>query len=87
MVFEQEEIEESVLSHFNGMFQASYHKEHTPVDSSTQVNEALEQLDEMMGTDTTSAYINSNKFEKLVCAPYTFSELDDIFHFLFLIIV
>ena len=71
MVFDQEEIEDSVISHFNRTFKASYNEEHTPLDSSAQVNEAMEQLDEMMGSDR-------KKYENLICSPYTFSKLDDI---------
>ena len=77
MVFEQPEIEESVTSHFSKVFQASYSKTLHNSDSCTEVKEAMDNLDEMIGSESRPD-IPSDKYEKVVCSPYTFSELDQI---------
>ena len=78
MVFEQHEIEESVPSHFSKIFHASNSEPNQDPNSSChEVQEAIDQLDEMMGS-ISRPEVESDKYEKIVCSPYTFSELDQI---------
>ena len=77
MVFEQHEIEDVVLQHFNKIFNGSP----VPVDQTTshetdQVKLCIQEIDEMLvGLDKPQMYQN---FDDVTCAPYTFSELGDL---------
>ena len=77
MVFDQDEIENSVVAHFSEMFQASDTKSQQLNDTSAEADAALKQLDEMRGTDCRPE-VNVDQYESIICSPYTFSELDQI---------
>ena len=76
MVFGQEQIEDVVLQHFKNIFKGS----RVPIPpytlEQTQVDEAINEIDAMLNEDPIP--ISHTKFENEVCAPYTFSEVEDI---------
>ena len=74
MVFEQSEIEEAVLEHFEEIFQGQRHPvyvQHAPVD---HVQLCMEELDQLL--DQESINYQPDQFQAEVCAPYSYLELD-----------
>ena len=75
MVFDQTEIEEAVLDHFEKIFVG----QRIPVFSSssvpsTQVELALSEMEQILNMDTPS--FEPTMFQEQVCPPYTFTELE-----------
>ena len=76
MVFEQSEIEEAVLDHFEQMFKAKrvpIFPAMAPVDQVDIVCQEIEQL-----LCENSPTFQSDNFEEKVCAPYSYVELNQI---------
>ena len=78
MVFDQNAIENSVVAHFSEMFQASENKSQQLSDKSAEAEAALKQLDEMRCSSDCHPEVDAEKYESIICSPYTFSELDQI---------
>ena len=74
MVFEQSEIEEAVLEHFEEIFKGQRHPvyvQHAQVD---QVQLCLEEIDQILGHDP--LIYQPDQFQEEVCTPYSYLELD-----------
>ena len=76
MVFEQHEIEDTVLHNFGNIF-VGQRIPVFPLDRvPDQVSLSIAELDQILGENTPS--FAPDHFEEKVCAPYTFVELNDI---------
>ena len=76
MVFEQHEIEDTVLHNFGNIF-VGQRIPVFPLDSvPDQVSLSIAELEQILGENTPS--FAPDHFEEKVCAPYTFVELNDI---------
>ena len=76
MVFDQSQIEEAVLEHFEQIFKAKrvpIYPTEAPVD---QVAIVCQEIEQMLCEH--SPTFDSNHFEEKVCAPYSFVELSQI---------
>ena len=75
MVFEQSEIEEAVLSHFSKIFEAQRYPIY-PVSSDlpSQAELAISEMESIIRNDAPS--FPTDLFEKDICSPYTFIELE-----------
>ena len=74
MVFEQSEIVEAVLEHFEEIFQGQRHPvyvQHAPVD---HVQLCMEELDQLL--DQESINYQPDQFQAEVCAPSSYLELE-----------
>ena len=78
LVFDHPDIEDNVVSHFKNMFQASDTSSQDFMEDQEEVNEAMKNLNKMRGQKENDEEIPYNKFERTVCAPYTFTELSQI---------
>ena len=76
MVFEQEEVEEVVLQHFSTIFDGQRVPVYAPEASPDQTKAALDEIDEILGQHDSG--FAPDHFEKQVCAPYSFVELEQI---------
>ena len=72
MVFEQHQLEETVLQHFEGKRVPIY----PPTSPPDQTEAALLELDQLLGQN--QPVFDSKHFESKVCAPYSFVELSKI---------
>lgn len=76
MVFEQSEIEAAVLEHFEVIFKGQRHPvyvEQAPVD---HVQLCIDDIDQLLNNESGANNYLPDQFEKDVCAPYTYLELD-----------
>ena len=76
MVFDQSQIEEAVMEHFEEMFKGKripVYLDKAPVD---QVELALQEIDQILNEQ--DANFQPDHFEQKVCAPYSSVELDQI---------
>ena len=76
MKFDQNEIEDVILDHFSEVFSASPVPNNIHEDTASQVKQSLESLDQLLD-DSEADAPETNKYEDIVCAPYTFTELED----------
>ena len=76
MVFEQEQIEETILKHFTAIFEGKRVPVTPSKPSPDQVEAALQELDQILGQK--QPVFESDHFEKEVCRPYNYTELDQI---------
>ena len=76
MVFDQERIEEEVLSHFTRVFKGS----RTPVKEgdidNAPVQAAINDIDDILHSK--DSLVKTDAYESIVCAPFTKSELDSL---------
>lgn len=79
MVFEQEEIEESILHHFGNIFCGETSPPLQPSHPS-QTLLSINEMDDILGQRTPS--FDPTHFEARVCQPYSFNELEDTLHHL-----
>ena len=74
MVFEQHEIEDAILNHFENIFSGQrvpvYCQDNTP----DQATLSLDEIEQMLGNNT--SVLPSNHFEDKICARYTSKELE-----------
>ena len=76
MVFDQEDIEETVLDHFATVFEGQRVPVH-PVDpAGDQVEKALEEIEAILGESEAS--FAPDHFEEEICRPYSSVELEQI---------
>ena len=78
MVFEQSQIEDAVLDHFEEIFKAKripVFLDEAPVD---QVGLVCDEIDQILGEQ--AATFQPDHFEGKVCAPYSMVELDQVLH-------
>ena len=75
MVFDKDEIHETVLDHFTGAFKG----QRTPpfINKAAQDSHIEEDVSSGSMPIETTAYEES-QFEEKICAPYSLSELDEI---------
>ena len=76
MVFDQSEIEEAVLEHFEKIFDAKRVPVFTAEDAVDHVSVVCQEIEQMLCDD--SPKFNSNHFEEKICAPYSYVELSQI---------
>ena len=76
MLFEEEEIEDVIIDHFTKIFSASPIPVNSEISDADAVNSCLLEIDQMLGEGEEG--IQPDKFEEVVCAPYTYSEVEDI---------
>ena len=76
MVFEQEDIEEAVLVHFENIFEGKRVPVYTADPCVDQVQLALADIEQLLGQ--TEAVFAPDHFEEHVCRPYSSAELDQI---------
>ena len=74
MVFEQEEIEESVLHHFGNVFSGQTTPSELPLLTS-QTLLSIDEMNDILGQRTPT--FDPTHFEDKVCQPYSFNELED----------
>ena len=74
MVFEQSEIEEAVLNHFQTIFEGKRHPVFTESSPSDQNLIALQEIDDILEQESFS--FENDQFENDVCPPFTFTELE-----------
>ena len=76
MVFEQDQIEETIMQHFSTIFEGK----RVPVTPSKpppdQIEAALQELDQILGQK--QPVFKSDHFEEEICKPCSFTELDRI---------
>ena len=76
MIFDQERIEEEVLSHFTRVFKGS----RTPVKEEDidngPVQAAINDIDRILQSEDST--VKTDAYESIVCAPFTQSELDSL---------
>ena len=77
MKFDQSDIEDVILDHFSDIFSASPVPTNMDENTESQVKESLKNINQMLG-DSGANEVANNKYEDIVCAPYTYSELEDI---------
>ena len=76
MVFNQAEIEDAVLEHFEQIFVGKrVPVSSTNPDPTNQADIALSEMEHILNKDTPS--FNPTLFEEQVCTPYTFTELEE----------
>ena len=76
MVFEQEEIEDAVLEHFENIFKGQRVPIYPVEPPADQVELALADIEQILGQ--TETVLPSDHFEEQVCRPYSSVELDQI---------
>ena len=76
MVFEQEDIEEAVLAHFENIFEGKRVPIYPADPCEDQVQLALADIEQILGQ--TEAVFAPDHFEDQVCRPYSSVELDQI---------
>ena len=76
MVFEQDEIEEAILCHFEEIFKAKRHPVLPQLNHDDQDQVCLDELDLLLSQHHPS--FQPNQFEEEVCSPYTYLELDHL---------
>ena len=74
MVFEQDEIEESVLYHFGKAFAGQTCPVPPVTPPSSQVTLSISEMTEIIGKSTET--FSPDHFEDRICLPYSFNELD-----------
>ena len=74
MVFEQSEIEEAVLAHFETIFQGKRVPVYPDGEVHDQVQLSILELEQVLSQTTPT--FKEDQFESKVCSPYTFTELD-----------
>ena len=75
MVFKQDEIEDCVIGHFEKIFQGKRCPVY-PMDAPvSQVDLAIQEIDDILCQE--APQFAPDYFEKKVCSPYSFSELDE----------
>ena len=72
IVFEQSEIEDTILDHFSKIFDGKRQASVLPPPERDPVQMAIDEIDQILDKE----YHESTKFESLVCAPYTMLELE-----------
>ena len=78
MVFEQAEIENAVLHHFSKIFKGQTHPVFpikTP-DAQQQLELSILEIEQIIGHNTPT--FAPDHFEKHVCCPYSYTELDEV---------
>ena len=78
MVFEQSQIEDAVLDHFEEIFKSKripVFLDEAPVD---QVELVCDEIDRILGEQ--AATFQPDHFEGKICAPYSMVELDQVLH-------
>ena len=76
MVFDQEEIEEVILLHFENVFKGKRHPIHAKDATINQEEICLSELEAILHSSLPTT--DPLKFEDEVCSPYTFLELDEL---------
>ena len=76
MVFDQTEIEEAILQHFETVFQGKRHPVYAPTLLPNQEDLCIAELNQILGQNLPA--FQPTQFEDDVCSPYTFLELDQI---------
>ena len=76
LVFEQDEIEEAVLTHFGKIFNGQRVPVYPLGVPISQVDLAIQELDLIIGQRDPT--VKHDQYEEAVCSPYTFLELDRI---------
>ena len=76
MVFEQHEIEDAILKHFEDIFSGQRVPVYSQESNPDQVALSSAELDQILGNNT--PVFTANHFENKVCARYTYKELEDI---------
>ena len=74
MVFEQDEIEEAVLHHFEKIFIGKRIPIYSPAQSPSQAQQSITEIEQLLGQTTTT--FQPDHFERKICSPYTFLELE-----------
>ena len=75
-VFQQDEIDDAILDHFKTIFAGQRVPVFTTSDQSNQDEIALEEIEQLLKNSPIDH--PADKFEKEVCAPYSFLELTEI---------
>ena len=68
VVFDQNEIEDAVVDHFSKVFKG----QKTPVFGASETNENTKE------NETSNDQVDEDKYEAIICAPMTMTELDSI---------
>ena len=76
MVFNQDEIEEAVIDHFQTIFAGQRVPVFPLSESPDQLDLAIEDIENLLRNSPVN--IPENKFESQVCSPYSFLELNQI---------
>ena len=76
MVFEQKEIEETILCHFEEIFKATRHPVLLQQDQGDQNQICIDELDLLLSQHHPT--FQPTQFEEEVCSPYTYLELDHL---------
>ena len=76
MVFEQEDIEDAVLEHFENIFKGQRVPIYPVEPPADQIELALADIEQLLGQ--TEPAFQSDHFEEQVCRPYSTVELDQI---------
>ena len=76
MVFQQEEIEDAVISHFSSIFDAQRSPVFSSPDCPDMVALSIQEIDNILANMPQP--VPESKFESEVCSPYTIAELADI---------
>lgn len=76
LVFDQSEIEDAVLEHFAEIFSGKRHPVYVEPPPIDHVSLCIEEIDKILGNETGS--YEPDEFEKEVCSPFSFVELDNM---------
>lgn len=74
LVFDQDEIEDAILAHFEGIFKGQRSPVDSPNDQHDQLALSILDLQNILGQNNPD--IPPDKFEKQVCPPLSFTELE-----------
>ena len=78
MVFNQDEIEEAILQHFEKIFKGQRVPVYSADTPSSQVELSIQELDQIIGQGDPTHIVQHDQYEEAVCSPYSFLELDRI---------